>query len=205
MNIHSLVNETHIRATTEEGKSLKREAILDAALELFAERGFHGTAVPLIAESAGVAAGTVYRYFESKEAIVNALYQQHKRALGQRILGRLSPAQSPREQFHAYWSALAAFARESPRAFEFLELHHHAPYLDDASRSIESGLVEMARARFRELQAQRVIKSAPAEVLMAIVYGAFVGIFKACGEGTLVLSDEAVAIAEQCAWEAIRA
>src|SRR5690606_27876447 len=52
----------------------KREAILHAALELFVERGFWGTAVPEIAEKAGVGAGTIYRYFESKEALVNALY-----------------------------------------------------------------------------------------------------------------------------------
>ena len=56
----------------------RREAILAAALELFSERGFHGTAVPLVAEKAGVGAGTLYRYFESKEALVNALYQRWK-------------------------------------------------------------------------------------------------------------------------------
>jgi len=43
----------------------KRETILAAALELFVERGFYGTAVPEIAERAGVGAGTIYRYFES--------------------------------------------------------------------------------------------------------------------------------------------
>lgn len=47
----------------------KREAILAAALDLFAERTFEGTPVPLIAERAGVATGTIYRYFESKETL----------------------------------------------------------------------------------------------------------------------------------------
>src|SRR5438067_8425981 len=42
----------------------KREAIMSAALELFVERGFYGTAVPEIAERAEVGAGTIYRYFE---------------------------------------------------------------------------------------------------------------------------------------------
>ncbi|MGN6106845.1 MAG: helix-turn-helix domain-containing protein, partial [Kofleriaceae bacterium] len=54
----------------------KREAIIAAALELFVERGFFGTAVPEIAERAGVGAGTIYRYFESNEALVNAIYRQ---------------------------------------------------------------------------------------------------------------------------------
>jgi len=44
----------------------KQRQILDAALGLFAERGFHGTRVPLVAEAAGVATGTIYHYFDSK-------------------------------------------------------------------------------------------------------------------------------------------
>src|ERR1035437_2808422 len=58
MNIHSLVNAAAVPHVDD-----KREAILGAALELFAERGFHGTAVPQIADKAGVGAGTIYRYF----------------------------------------------------------------------------------------------------------------------------------------------
>ncbi|MCW7461137.1 helix-turn-helix domain-containing protein [Leptospira limi] len=52
----------------------KSEEILSAALELFTAKGFDGTAVPLIAERANVAAGTIYRYFASKEELVNSLF-----------------------------------------------------------------------------------------------------------------------------------
>ena len=54
----------------------KHQKILSAALELFANRGFHGTAVPDVAKLAGVGAGTIYRYFENKEALVNAVYHR---------------------------------------------------------------------------------------------------------------------------------
>src|SRR5215468_3748459 len=66
----------------------KRDAIMTAALELFVERGFHGTAVPEIAERADVGAGTIYRYFESKEALVNELYRREKQALATRVLSQ---------------------------------------------------------------------------------------------------------------------
>src|SRR5688572_30635070 len=64
----------------------KSEAIMNAALDLFVEKGFHGTAVPEIADKAGVGAGTIYRYFENKEALVNALYRQEKERFAQRVL-----------------------------------------------------------------------------------------------------------------------
>jgi AcrR family transcriptional regulator len=69
MNIHSLVTPPRRDSTATLAKrepvSDKREAIMAAALDLFVERGFYGTAVPEIAEKAGVGAGTIYRYFES--------------------------------------------------------------------------------------------------------------------------------------------
>jgi AcrR family transcriptional regulator len=105
----------------------KRETILNAALQLFTERGFHGTAMPLVAELAGVGAGTIYRYFENKEALVNTLYRDWKKFQITTILKDV-PAETPlREQFRVYWKRLVAFASEIPTAFGYLELQFHAP------------------------------------------------------------------------------
>ena len=104
----------------------KREAILAAALELFAERGFHGTPVPLVAEKAGVGAGTIYRYFESKEALVNALYRQEKQRFAELTVGNFPTSTGARELFRTMWMRMARFAVENPKPFVFLELHHHA-------------------------------------------------------------------------------
>ncbi len=197
-----------VAATTQtrsEKKASKREAILGAALKLFSDRGFHGTAVPVIAEMAGVGAGTVYRYFASKEAIVNALYQRYKQEIGAMILADLRPDQSPREQFHIYWTRMARFALQNPAAFEFLELHHHSPYLDETSRALEERLVQMAVARFQEFRSERVVKEVDPAILMAIVHGAFVGLIKASNDHGLTLGPGEISQAEQCVWEAMRA
>lgn len=59
----------------------RRREILDAASELFRERGFDVTPVQAIAAKAGVAAGTVYLYFPSKEAILVALQEEFEAGL----------------------------------------------------------------------------------------------------------------------------
>ncbi len=51
----------------------KRELILDTALELFAEKGFHTTSIEQIAKKAGISKGLTYNYFESKNAILEAI------------------------------------------------------------------------------------------------------------------------------------
>jgi TetR/AcrR family transcriptional regulator, fatty acid metabolism regulator protein len=52
----------------------KRRVILDAAIRVFARRGFHHCRVSDVADEAGVAYGLVYHYFSSKEEILNTLF-----------------------------------------------------------------------------------------------------------------------------------
>src|SRR5947208_125730 len=53
-------------------KAASAEAIMDAALAVFRERGYEGTTIPAIAERAGIAQGTLYNYFPSKEKLLFA-------------------------------------------------------------------------------------------------------------------------------------
>lgn len=182
----------------------KQDAILEAALALFVERGFHGTAVPEVAERAGVGAGTIYRYFASKEALVNALYRKYKNGIAEYTL-RDFPAQAPaREQFHTLWQRMFQFATVHPKAFAFLELHHHASYLDDESRATESRLVSFGVTLIEAMQARREIKPLPPLLLIGIVTGAFIGVLRKHWECGLELGEANILAAEQCTWEAIR-
>ncbi len=182
----------------------KAERILDAALVLFAERGFYGTAVPLVAEGARVGAGTIYRYFESKEALVNALYRREKQAVLQHVLEAFPVALSPREQFHHFFRRVTGYAMEHPDSFRFLEHHHHAAYLDEESRAIEQRAVGLAHSFLLETARQRITKPVAPEVLMAVVWGGIVHLMKDAWAGRIALSDQVLEQAEDVCWEAAR-
>lgn len=55
---------------------LRRQQILDAAAECFKKSGFHGASMAEIAKSFGMSAGHIYNYFESKEAIIEAMVKR---------------------------------------------------------------------------------------------------------------------------------
>ena len=193
--------------TNEPGKDAsadKRDAILAAALELFAERGFHGTAVPLVAEKANVGAGTIYRYFESKEALVNALYQHEKRAMLDALLAEFPFDKPHREQFRVFFMRMARYARERPLSVRFMELHHHQPYLDDASRHLEEHGNTMIESAIRAAIHGEALKDLPPSVLIAVVWGVFLGVLRGWTEGRLELDEPTLVQTEQCLWEAIR-
>jgi AcrR family transcriptional regulator len=62
-----------------------RARILEAALELFRDRGFEATTMREIADTAGVATGAAYYYFDSKDAIVLAFYDQAQKDMAARL------------------------------------------------------------------------------------------------------------------------
>ena len=63
----------------------KRRQILDAAVRTFARKGFHASRVGDIAEEAGVAHGLLYHYFDSKDAVLKAVFQENWGVLLDRI------------------------------------------------------------------------------------------------------------------------
>lgn len=181
----------------------RRDALLDAALECFVTQGFHGTAVPAVAKRAGVGVGTLYHYFASKEELVNALYRKWKEEVGRCVFTAFPPTAPIREQFRAVWKAMVTFALAHPSAFAFLELHHHGSYLDAESRAMENRLKDFAAGMVTRAQQEGVIKAGPPTLLMELVFGAFIGMMRAHGEGRADLDDAARALAEQAGWDAI--
>ncbi len=65
----------------------KRRLILDAAIRVFARRGFHACRVSDVADEAGVAYGLVYHYFDSKEEILNTLFRERWQLMLDAIVG----------------------------------------------------------------------------------------------------------------------
>ena len=188
---------TGVAATTD---SAKRDAILAAALDLFSRETFEGARVPAIADAAGVGAGTIYRYFDSKEALVNALYRHWKGALADALLDAVDETMSPRAMVGAFWRALWRFASDHPQAFAFLETHHHAPYLDDASRAAGAAMGAAMSAHIVRMQATGEVRDLDPAVLSALVFGAFTGIVKATLATGLPQDESLIAATESAAW-----
>ena len=77
MNLHSVALTAVPRRDSAPGP--KRDAILRAAIDVFAERGFFSAQVADIARAAGVAAGTVYLYFKSKDDLLVSIFERSMR------------------------------------------------------------------------------------------------------------------------------
>ncbi len=182
----------------------KREQIIKAALQVFAEHGLHGTPVPPIADKAGVGVGTLYRYFDSKEALINATFCDAKQRLQDRLLADLDLLNPSRALFDTLWARLTAFAREEPQAFQFLEMQDHHSYLTPESRSCEQALLIPLGMMVIIGQRNGLLSDRlKPDLAIALFWGAFVGVFKAERLNYLTLNNEDLKQARDACWLAI--
>lgn len=183
----------------------KKDKIIEAALILFADRGFHGTNVPAIAKLANVGTGTIYRYFKSKEELVNAVYQKSANQLYESISLQFPTDESIFKQYLFIMERFIQFAKENKKAFIFIETHNHADYLDQIS-IIQMQKLEKFLCVFLEkgVNAGQLRSDIACEALIAIVYGAYVAIFKRIEAGVIRDSKELEQGFIQSGWDAIR-
>ena len=80
-------------------KPNKRDAILDAMLDVVVEHGFHEAPMSLIAERSNTSAGLIYHHFASKEEIIQALYERIYALKTASILDGFAPDMDPQQAF----------------------------------------------------------------------------------------------------------
>lgn len=181
----------------------KRQRLLAAALELFEKRGFDGVAVPEIAAKAGVAVGTVYRYFATKEALVNALYQHWKAVYNAVVLAPLPAGLLARDRFTTYWERMTGFARARPQVVRFLDLHHHAAYLDPESKALSQVSRDAVEVFVREARKEGAIRALDPIMVVALLWGAVTGLVKFASLDALDFDARMAAEMEDALWRAI--
>jgi AcrR family transcriptional regulator len=81
------------RAVSDEDKSQRRDEIMAAAKEVFARKGFHDTTIADIAKRAGLAYGSIYWYFDSKDELFHALMAVEESALRSHIAAAVGARQ----------------------------------------------------------------------------------------------------------------
>lgn len=188
-------------------KEDKREAILQATLELVAEHGFHDAPCSMIAERAGVAAGTIYRYFDNKDELINALYLELEAKITAALLEGYAAGKPVRERFIHLATGLLKFFISSPLEFRYIEQFHNSPYGAAFRRDRMLGQAEdcgVYGELFKQGVEQKVIKDLPLVILFDLAFGPILSVSRNHILGFLQLDDNLLQqIAEAC-WDSLK-
>jgi len=182
----------------------KRAAILQAAMELIAENGFHGSPTSMIAERAGVSVGTIYRYFENKDEVIHALYKEVDGRQRTSILRGYSEALPFRERYFHLCRNTYCYLMENPLEFSFVEQYTLSPYGVVSLRQKLDSYVEPFHALFKQGMEDQIIKELPLMLLFDLTFGPMLNAIMDHNSGLLMLDDELIDLAIGATWDAVK-
>lgn len=182
----------------------KRKAILQATLEIISEHGFHDAPMSKIAESAGVGAGTIYRYFDDKEALINELFLELKQELSSAMMAGVSTDDSLHEQFRKIWRSTYDYCILHPSEASFIEQFHNSPFLTPETESETMEYLAPITAVIQSGIEQGQFKPLSFEMLTAFTSDVAFTLAKSHINGEQELDQAQIELVISASWDAIR-
>jgi len=185
----------------------KRGEIIQAALELIAEHGFHGAPMAMIADKAGVGAGTIYRYFENKDVLITELYRKLEEKIMAALQEGYSVGKPLRERFLHLGTALLRYFIAHPLYFRYMEQYYNSPYGASMRRDKLLGKSDnryIFKDLFEQGISQQVLKDLPILVLFALAFGPMFALARDHILGFAILDDTVIVQSIEACWDGIK-
>jgi AcrR family transcriptional regulator len=187
----------------------KREDILDAALTIVSRDGIQSLTMAKIQDRAGVGSGTMYNYFDSKETLLRALYQDAMKRMNDRVMGGLALSGDVKADFDALMRRFLDYSVESFDQFNFTD--QYAFFMRDALAAGPAGggpdsqpdLFAVSQQVLTAGQAQGLIKNIDLALLQRIVSGIIVAVAASFYLGDFSPDDRSKAEIVAACWDAV--
>ena len=188
----------------------KRTSILRAAMTLIARNGFHGSPTAMIAAEAGVGAGTLYRYFADKDALIVAVHREVETRLNEWLQKDYPLGQSIRHRLDHYFIGLLRFFIDHPLEFKFLGQFYDSPYGVELrrdkifSKPVGDAGCETIHGLLEQGVTEGIIKDLPLELLFALFIGSLTSAVRDHTHGFIDLDDGLQRRLADAFWDAVR-
>jgi TetR/AcrR family fatty acid metabolism transcriptional regulator len=151
----------------------KRDRILAAAERVFGRRGFFAARVSEIAKDAGVADGTIYLYFKSKDDLLISLFELRMKQVNEALRAAVASAPPP-EQLHAFIRAYLRLVHDDPAAAEVItiELRQSSKFMKEYENPQFADFLRMLGGLIAAGQARGELDPAvPPHVAARMIFG----------------------------------
>lgn len=173
-------------------------------MELITEHGFHATPMSMIARHAGVAAGTIYNYFPSKEVLINQLYAELKQKMGTALLQNQEDSGNLRERFFRFYRNLFQYFTQNPEEFMFLEQYVNSPFIMQGPKEERAPFQQPVIDFLAGGIDLGILRNMEIELMTALVYGHVVAVAKLHLSGRLPVTEERLGQSVQSCWDSVK-
>ncbi|WP_276495944.1 TetR/AcrR family transcriptional regulator [Pontibacter litorisediminis] len=182
----------------------KKKAIFKSMLALVKENGFHGAPMSLVAKRAGVAAGTIYHYFESKEELIQALFQHIREEVIAVVIREDSENEPFKKCFFKIWYGLYFYYTENADALKFLEQYVNSPYHTERDELGEDKFFRYLFRFFERGTRGGHLKPISPKILGILAHSNVISTVKVLASGRLKLEEGELKQIPQVLWDGMR-
>lgn len=184
----------------------KKTLLLESALELIRENGFHGTPVSMVAKHAGVAAGTVYTYFQSKDEMIKELYTYVKSQIYLEISGKDDPSLPFQDRFYALWENMTGLYLAKPSIQSFMEQFVSSPYNTSELQQSVDAWGKWLEQFFLQGIDQGILRTLSPKILSVMVIGSIISLVRYLiyFQSTTKTMGEDLNLIPQMVWDGIK-
>jgi AcrR family transcriptional regulator len=179
-------------------KQDKRRVLLDAAVRVFARKGYHECRVGDIAEEAGVAHGLLYHYFSSKEELLETIFRDTWALMLETIASVQEPGESARESLRKVAAIVLRTWRDDPDLIRVMVREvTRSPHLQQEIEEIDQAFDTLRGIIDRGQETGEFRRDVDPEFASIVFYGALDEVLTGWVMGQLPDDDDDVARAEQ--------
>jgi TetR/AcrR family transcriptional repressor of multidrug resistance operon len=183
----------------------KLQAIADATFALVEKAGLSGLTMADIARAAGVATGTLYVYYSSKEELINDLYQKSKTAFAGRMMKGFDKRLPFRSRARILWRNGMENRLDNYAETVFQQQYINSQWCSPGNRALSSNVMKEWLDFIEEGKKQEILKDAPSSLMSALFMGSVRETSELIRKRTIKPSEEMLDIAFSLCWDALKA
>lgn len=182
----------------------KRDQILAAAEQLIAESGFQGLSMQKLANEAGVAAGTIYRYFSDKEHLLEEVRLNVAKRIASAVQAGVNDDMPLKERYRTMWLNIWNLAGSNLNAISNRVQYDSLPCTTrNKTWELERKMFAQVDRLFNQGKEEGVFKPLDNEVLSGLSFEASVALARKHALEFYQLDDDALEAAIEASWDAI--
>ena len=179
--------------------------IFRAALKLVAKKGLSGITMGDISREAGIATGTLYVYFKSKDELINALFATCRENSVQASFKSYNPDTPFKPGFRTIWMNILRYKLQNFEETIFLEQCYHSPFITAGTREKAQQLTAPFYELMERGKKEQLIKNADTGLLLTFMIGTMSELVKQTHYSGISLNRTRTNTTFELCWDALKA
>jgi AcrR family transcriptional regulator len=180
----------------------KERRILAGTLQLVEKQGLSGLSMEAVARAAGVAIGTVYIYFDNKEALLNALYLRTKSEFSKEIFGSTADDEPIKPAFQRMCITYLRYVAAHRAEMVFMHQFRNSPFLLEQTKELGARTGAPLVRLLERAKREGLLKDLPTPLMIAFLQGTLGELASYAAKDR---REETYAEIARLAWDALKA